>query len=322
VSEPLWRERGGSFELDLLGIGQCSVDHVCTVEGLPPFGGKRAMLAHEVLPGGQVATALLAAARLGLRSAFVGATGSDSGATLALAPLEAAGIDVSGVRRIPGAETRLAVILVDRASGKRTVLGYRDPRLRLGPADVPEAALAQARCLLVDGEDPDAAVYAARRARAAGVPVLVDVDTVAPELEPLLAAVDFPVVSRSFAEAFGGDGRVRSGLARLLGLGARMAVATLGEHGCLARLDGREIASPAFTVALRDTTGAGDVFHAAFAWGLLEGLAPEPLLRAANAAAALSCRALGAQGGLPTRAELAAFLRDHAPGPWREPTPR
>ena len=71
----------------------------------------------------------------------------------------------------------------------------------------------------------------------------------------------------------------------------------------------------------RDTTGAGDVFHAAFVWGLLEGLEIEALLRAANAAAALSARALGAQGGLPTRNELEAFLRDQRPGPWREPAP-
>lgn len=320
MSEPLWRERAGRFPLDLLGIGQCSVDHVCTVEGLPPFGGKQPMLAYQVLPGGQVATALLAATRLGLRGAFVGTTGGDAGRTLALAPLEAAGVDLTWVRSVPGAETRLAVILVDRVSGERTVIGYRDPRLRLTPADVPEAALARTRCLLVDGEDPDAAAHAARRARAASVPVVVDADTVTPELGPLLAAADFPVVSRGFAEAFGGDGTVRGGLARLVALGARMAVATLGEHGCLARLGEREIASPAFAVALRDTTGAGDVFHAAFAWGLLEGLAPNALLRAANAAAALSCRSLGAQGGLPTRAELAAFLRDHSPTPWREPT--
>jgi len=322
VSAPLWRERAGAFELDLIGMGQCSVDHVCTVEGLPRLGGKQGMLAYEVLPGGQVATALLAGARLGLRGAFVGSAGSDAGAAIALAPLEAAGIDLAGVRRVAGAATRLAVILVDRASGERTVLGYRDPRLRLLASDLPESRLSRARCLLADGEDPEAAADAARAARASGVPVVLDVDAGGAELEPLLAAADFPVVSRSFAEAFGGDGRVRSGLARLIGLGARMAVATLGEHGCLARLGEREIASPAFVVTPRDTTGAGDVFHAAFAWGLLEGLAPEPLLRAANAAAAISCRALGAQGGLPTRAELAAFLRDHEPGTWREPAPR
>lgn len=322
MSAPLWCERAGTFDVDLIGFGQCSVDHVCTVEGLPRIGGKQGMLAYELLPGGQVATAVLAGARLGLRGAFVGATGADAGATVALAPLEAAGIDLAGVRRVPGAATRLAVILVDRASGERTVLGYRDPRLRLRATDLPEARLARARCLLLDGEDPDAAAHAARAARAAGVPVVLDLDSAGPELEPLLAAADFPVVSRSFAEAYGGDGRVRSGLARLAAAGARMAVATLGEHGCLARIGEREVASAAFAIAPRDTTGAGDVFHAAFVWGLLEGLAPEPLLRAANAAAALGCRALGAQGGLPTRAELAAFLRDHEPAPWREPAPR
>ena len=322
MSAPLWRERAGAFELDLIGLGQCSVDHVCTVEGLPRLGGKQAMLAYEVLAGGQVATALLAGARLGLRGAFFGTTGSDAGAVLALAPLEAAGIDLAGVRRVAGAATRLAVILVDRTSGERTVLGYRDPRLRLRAADLPDGRLARARCLLADGVDPDAAASAARAARVAGVPVVLDVDAGGAELEPLLAAADFPIVSRSFAEAFGGDGQVRSGLSRLVGLGARMAVATLGELGCLARLGEREIASPGFAIAPRDTTGAGDVFHAAFAWGLLESLAPEPLLRAANAAAAISCRALGAQGGLPTRAELTAFLRDHRPAPWREPAPR
>jgi sulfofructose kinase len=73
------------------------------------------------------------------------------------------------------------------------------------------------------------------------------------------------------------------------------------------------IESAAFAVPVRDTTGAGDVFHAAFVWGLLRGLAPREVLRAANAAAAMSCRALGAQGGLPTEAELLAFLRDRVP---------
>jgi sulfofructose kinase len=321
VNGELWSERPGPRELDLLGIGQCSIDHVATVDGLPRFAGKAPMLAYDVLPGGQVATALLAGARLGLRGAFVGTTGTDPAAGVVLGPLEAAGIDLGGVRRVPGASTRLAVILVDRASGERTVLWYRDPRLRLGLEDVPAARIARARCVLLDGDDPEVATHAARAAREAGVPVVVDVDAPAPAIEALLASADFPVVSRPFAEAFGGDGTVRAGLARLCALGARMAVATLGDLGCLARLGDRELASPAFPIAPRDTTGAGDVFHAAFVWGLLEGLGAEALLRAANAAAAISCRALGAQGGLPTRNELAAFLREREPRPWREPEP-
>jgi sugar/nucleoside kinase (ribokinase family) len=319
MNEALWTERVADPELDLLGIGQCSIDQVCTVEGLPRFTGKEAMLAYDVLPGGQIATALLAGARLGLRGAFVGSVGTDAAGAVVLAPLEAAGVDVSGVRRVAGAATRLAVILVDQASGERTVLWYRDPRLRLRSEDVPPARIARARCLLLDGDDPEVSAHAARIARAAGVPVVLDVDRAAPGVDALLAAADFPIVSRHFAESFSPDGTLRGGLARMLGLGARLAVATLGDGGCLARCGEREIASPAFPVTPRDTTGAGDVFHAAFVWGLLEGLGVEPLLRAANAAAALSSRALGAQGGLPTRNELEAFLRDHRPGPWRDP---
>jgi len=101
--------------------------------------------------------------------------------------------------------------------------------------------------------------------------------------------------------------------------GARLAVVTLGEVGALARLGEREIESPAYCVPVLDTTGAGDVFHAAFVWALLEGMDAESCLRAANAAAGMNCRAVGAQGGLASRAELEAFLRSEAPTPWREP---
>jgi len=306
-------------DFDLVGIGQCSIDHVCRVDGIPAVGGKAAMLGYELLPGGQIATALLAAARLGLRTAYVGSVGSDAIAEFVLAPLAAAGVDLAGVRRVPAATTRLAVILVDRTSGERTVLGHRDPRLCLTATDVPEARIARARCLLVDAEYPEVSRAAAIFARSRGVPVVADVDAPGPGVEALLAAVDFPLVSRSFAETLALDGTIRGGLDRLVQLGARMAVATLGDRGCLARVGDREIASPAFVIAPRDTTGAGDVFHAAFAWGVLEGLSGERLLRTANAAAALACRGFGAQGELPTRSELEAFLREREPGPWRDP---
>ncbi|MDJ0868066.1 MAG: PfkB family carbohydrate kinase [Myxococcota bacterium] len=316
---PLWAGRPGGRSLDVLGIGQCSLDHVCTVQGLPAFAQKEPMLAYERLPGGQTATALLAAARLGASAALVSSTGADEAARRVLEPLRAAGIDLGGVREVPGAPTQLAVILVDRASGERTVLWHRDPRLRLRAEDVPEARIRAARCLLLDGGDPEVGARAARVARRAGVPVVLDIDTVVPGVEALLAEVDFPIVSSQFAETFSRDGTVRGGLGRLLELGAKLAVSTLGERGCLARSEDREVASPAFRITPRDTTGAGDVFHAAFVWGLLEGYGVERLLRSANAAAALSCRALGAQGGLPARGELEAFLSDQKPGPWRDP---
>jgi sugar/nucleoside kinase (ribokinase family) len=97
-------------------------------------------------------------------------------------------------------------------------------------------------------------------------------------------------------------------------------VVTLGELGALARQGERVIESPGFRVEARDTTGAGDVFHAAFLWAVLEGRGARAALRVANAAAAMNCRALGAQGGLPDRASLARFLEAEAPRTWRGPS--
>ncbi|MDX1649589.1 MAG: PfkB family carbohydrate kinase [Myxococcota bacterium] len=255
-------------------------------------------------PGGQVATAARALARLGLRVGLVTSIGDDGAGERALAPLADDGVERVAVKRVPGAASQLAFILVDRTSGERTVLWHRDPRLALEPADLSRDDLTDVRLLHLDAGDPETAAWAAGVAREAGVPVLLDADAWSPELGPLLERVDFPIVSRELAEALGGP---RAALEELAARGARFPVVTLGAEGCLAGAPpGR--ASPAFAVEARDTTGSGDVFHAAFGWALLEGLDAAGVLRAANAAAALSCRAVGAQGALPTREELEAFL--------------
>lgn len=308
---PLWRETRGAAAVDVIGIGQSSLDHVCLVDGLPEFAGKARIAESLRMPGGQVATALLGCARLGLRCRFVGAVGDDEAGRAVLAPLLRAGIDVSDVRIVPGVATQLAVILVDRESGERTVLWHRDPALAIGVAHVSRAAIGSARLLHLDGGDPEAGAWAAKAAREAGVPVLLDADTAAPGMSELLARVDFPVVSKGFAASFSGFDDPREALRALAAGGARMAVVTLGEQGALARVGERWLTSPAFPIAARDTTGAGDAFHAAFAWSVLEGFGPVRTLRVANAAAALNCLALGAQGGLPTRGELEAFLARH-----------
>ena len=222
-----------------------------------------------------------------------------------LAPLVRAGVDVSTVVRVAGAATRAAVIVVERASGERMVLGQRDPKLAEGRAPLGRLAL-DACLLLLDGSDLELATALAERARSEGVPVVLDVDAPAPGWERLLAGVDFPVVSGGFAEvAYGGAERALEALAAH---GARLPVVTLGAKGALAWCEGRPLASPAFAVEVVDTTGAGDAFHGAFAWGLLQGLGALELLRVANAAAALACTAPGAQGALPDANELRALL--------------
>jgi sugar/nucleoside kinase (ribokinase family) len=306
---PLWRERGGRTACDVLAIGENALDRVCEVDGLPGMGEKRALLQCRDSPGGQMATAALACARLGLRCAYAGSVGDDAAAGAVLAPLRDAGVDLSSVRTVPGAPTQMAVILVDQASGERTVLWHRSTSLRITPGDLEGAPIESARALLLDANDPEAAAWAAGIARSAGIPVILDADRYRPELAPLLSRVDFPLVSREFAESSSGSGSIREALRMLSGYGARLAVVTLGSRGAIAAFGEDVIEIPGFAVAAKDTTGAGDAFHGAFTWGLLAGWSAAEVLRAANAAAAMNCRFPGAQGGLPDRAELEAFLR-------------
>ncbi len=302
-----------------MGVGGNSFDHVAVIDKFPRLGGKNAIRGYREHTGGQVATGVLLCARLGLRAAYLGSVGDDAAGQAVLAPLHEAGVDLKAVVVAPGAQTRRAVILVDAWSGERTVLGYRDPRLALPIERLDSGPIDAALALLIDAEDPDASLWAARTARAAGAAVVLDVDVPGADIAPLLPYVDFPIVSRGFAEALSGTGSLRDALRRLAEDGARLPVITLGEQGALALCGDETLRSPAFPVKVTDTTGAGDAFHGAFLWGLLEGWGAEAVLRAANAAAAMNCRAFGAQGGLPTRRELEAFLRSHEPGPWRGP---
>jgi sugar/nucleoside kinase (ribokinase family) len=311
----LWSEWRGAGRVDVVGVGQCAIDEVVVVDGPPEFTGKKRVVELTRGPGGQIATAALACTRLGLTAAVVSAVGDDEASKLMLEPLRAAGVDISGVRIIPGAESQRSVIVVDQKTGERTVLWHRDPRLSIRVSEVRPEEIEQGRVLHVDAQDLELSTWAASVARKAGIPVVLDADTPAPGIDSLLRQVDFPIVSREFAERHFGTRRPVDSLRGLAALGARFPVVTLGDRGAIAR--GREgvIESSAFQVAARDTTGAGDVFHAAFIWGLLEGMSGVRILQVANAAAAMNCRALGAQGGLPSREELEDFLEHARPYP-------
>ena len=307
-------------ELDVVGLGEISLDRVIERDAIPSPGGKQSARREHQAPGGQVATTLLACARLGLRTAFVGAVGDDAAAALALAPLESAGVGLSALQRIPGGATRRAIVLMEHPTGERSVLAQRDPRVRIESSLIDRELLAQARVLLVDGTDPEASIWAARAGRDAGAAVFLDADGASGDLEKLLPWIDFPVVSQCFAEGTGREVSVEAGLAALCRIGSRVAVATLGDRGALA-LDGdRMLESAAFEVTARDTTGAGDAFRAAWIAAALDGVGLEQALLEANAAAAMNCTGQGAQGMLANRETLAEFLRTHRQRGWRGPS--
>jgi sugar/nucleoside kinase (ribokinase family) len=301
-------------ELDVVGVGENSLDQVCVVERFPVSGEKQTVVAADTRPGGQIATSLLACARLGMRCRYLGVVGDDDARRRVLAPLREANIDLVRVQRVSGAATRSAVILVELGAAERTVLAHRDGKLLLRTEVLSRDDIACARILAVDTTDPDASSWACGVAREAGCAVVMDADEASPRVLSLLEQVDFPIVSSGFAESMGAGGAPERALRELAARGAKLSVVTLGHRGSIARIGDRTIESPAYSVKAIDTTGAGDAFRGGFIWALSNRKGPVAALRAANAAAAMNCRALGAQGGLPNRGALEAFIAEREPG--------
>ena len=293
--------------VDVVGVGQNTVDHLCVVDAFPSVGTKGRLQAYEVQPGGQVATALVALSRWGARTAYVGVFGGDDGGRRARAALVAEGVDVSAAPVREHEANQVSVILVDAPTGERTVLWHRSARLALDPAEVPVPRIAGARLLHLDGLDGPAALAAAAAARRAGVPVLADIDTAVPETERLLGLVDVLLVSWEFARAFSGADDPEGALDALARGGSIVVGVTLGRDGVMARAGGRLVRVPGHRVVAADTTGAGDVLHAGFIWGMLAGFGLQASLKLANAAAALQCTALGGRRAIPALAAARAL---------------
>jgi sulfofructose kinase len=196
-------------------------------------------------------------------------------------------------------QSQSSFILVDERNGERTVLWKRDPRLELRPEEIQREWVVRSKFLHVDGHDCAGAAAAARWAREASVPVIADLDNLYPGVEALLENVDYLISSREFPARLTGDQNLMVSLKTLSKrFGNRVAAATLGEDGVLA-WDGAEFHyCPAFEIAPVDTTGAGDIFHAGFAYALVQGWDLARTLEFSCAAVGLACTAPGARGGI------------------------
>ncbi len=212
---------------------------------------------------------------------------------------------------VPGCQSQSSFILVDEQTGERTVLWKRDPRLEFLPSELQAEWVAGARLLHVDGHDCAAATQAARWARAVGIPVTADLDNRYPGVEDLLENVDYAITSREFPERLTGESNLFVSLPDMASrFGCRIAAATLGTEGVLAWDGARFHYSPAFEIKPVDTTGAGDIFHAAFAFALLQGAELPRALEFSCAAAGLSCLGKGARGGIASLEEIEALVRN------------
>jgi sulfofructose kinase len=283
--------------MDIAGVGLNATDTLIPLSKFPASGSKVEFHSASVLPGGQVATAMVACQSWGLRTRYIGKLGDDAAAALHREEFRKAGVETQ-LLTAPGCPSQQAFILVED-SGERTVLWKRDERLAIRPEELRQSWITDARALHLDGHDTAAALAAATWARAAGIPVIADLDDLYPGVLPLLSKVDYLIVSRDIPERLTGSPDLHRSLPEVSQrFGCRLTAATLGHDGVLA-WDGTEFCyRPAYLVPVVDTTGAGDIFHAGFLFGLLQGWPLAPTLDFACAAAALNCSGHGARGGI------------------------
>jgi sugar/nucleoside kinase (ribokinase family) len=244
-----------------------------------------------------------------LTARYVGKIGDDPAGRLQQEEMRKSGIEAHWIE-VPHCQSQSAYILVDQETGERTVLWKRDSRLELLPSEIKREWVVRSRLLHVDGHDCAGATQAAKWAQAAGIPVTADLDNRYPGVEVLLEHVDYAITSREFpGRVCGTDDLFVSLPAIASRFGCRLVAATLGTDGVLAWDRTEFHYCPAFEVSPVDTTGAGDVFHAAFAYALLRGDDLDRSLEFSCAAAGLSCLGAGARGGIATISEIDDLIR-------------
>lgn len=297
--------------VDLVGVGLNATDTLIPLAAYPERGSKVEYPNASVMPGGQTASTIVACQTWGLTTRYVGKIGDDDAGRLHRREFARAGVDAR-LTEVPNAASPQSLILVD-AGGERTVLCRRDERLLLQPRDLNREWIAQARALHVDGYETAAATTSAQWAREAGIAVIADLDEIYEGVNDLIRNVDYLIVSRDFPGRLTGERDLHQALRSIRDhYGCRLAAATLGEDGVIAWDGDRFHVRPAFCVNVVDTTGAGDVFHAGFIYGLLQEWSLERQLDFACAAAALNCTAKGARGGIREVEHVHALMANTA----------
>jgi len=289
---------------DLVSFGFNSVDHVCVVERYPGLDTKAEMLQFLKMPGGQAATTAIFAARMGLRSQYIGKVGGDDMGQLSLRSLQSETIEISNVIVEENSHNQVSIIIIDKSCGERTVLWQADIRLNFKEKELKKDAVCAGRIFHLDGFDPESALRAASWCREQGIPVVADLDKVVPNCRQLLKKVDFLIAGESFPREFTGIGDPIRSFEALESQFDGFSAVTLGARGAMARVGGRCVVFPGLEVSAVDTTGAGDIFHGAFIYGLLQNWPLQKMMAFANAAAGLSCKRLGARAGIRPPGEI------------------
>lgn len=296
--------------MEVVGLGQACVDYLGRVSAYPREDGKVELADLHTQCGGPASTALVTLSRLGIRTAFLGSISDDPFGIEIRKGLKEEKVDATFLRVTPGHTSQFAFIAITKKNGARTIFWDRGSVPHLTSNDVDLSPFSHARVFHTDGLMLEASIEAANQAKDMGMTIVMDAGTLRQGYRELVSLVDVLIASQGFAKALVGSGKPpEKTLKALSQWGPPEVIITLGAKGSVGWHDGDITSQDAFSVEVIDTTGAGDVYHGAYIYGLLQSWNMPECMRFASAASAIKCMETGGRKGIPNLEQVNAFIR-------------
>lgn len=288
----------------VFGIGQCSLDYIGQIPSYPPPDIKCEFSNLMIQGGGPVATALVALKRWGINGYMAGVVGDDDFGKNILASLVNENVDTGGIQVRENEHSQFAFIVSEPTRARRTIFWQRPTGSPLQPEELDIKLLLKSSALHTDGLFPEASLYACRKAKEAGLPVMVDAGTLRDGMLEIIQVSNCVITSEVFSNAFAET--PQETCRKLADMGVQLAGVTLGAKGYVALIDGRFIRKEAYRARVIDTTGCGDVFHAGVTYGIVQGWNAEKSMDLGAWAAARVSMQMGGRSGIPRDYDLEA----------------
>lgn len=292
----------------IAGYDMPCVDLAVNVDVFPKPNGGTGVRDLSWQGGGKVATGMVAAARLGAKCAMLGAVGDDDYGKFVLRDFERHGIDVHSMQVRPGQTTSLSIVLSDRETNGRSIVYRSGSAAAPAPGTLDESVLADCEWFFIS-RGSEVCLDAARKAKAAGAKVIIDADSYDSSVMENLDLIDAFVASEFVYDVLFKNKNYEENCRKVFEMGPPVVVFTLGAKGCVGYSAEGFFQLDSYNVHVADTVGAGDVFHGAFAVGMVEGMTAKAAAELATAVACIKCTRIGGRAGIPDRATAEKFMR-------------
>ena len=295
----------------VVGIGSTVYDTLMVVDGFPQEDTKMQGVETKVQGGGPCATALVAAQKLGVSTAYMGTIGDDPFGTFMMDDMKKWNVNTDYVKVVPDTVSFHAVVVLNQKTASRTCVWNKGTVAAPTAEDLNEDVIKNAKVLHLDGHMLDAAIYAAKKCKEWGVKVSHDAGGTYPNIEKLMEYVDWLIPSEEFALKMTGAATAEEAAQKLYDTyHPELVVLTQGVKGGIL-LDEKGMRHyDSYKVEVKDSNGCGDTFHGAFVAGKIHGLSNDDACKYASAAAAIKCTRLGARYGMANDQECRAFLKE------------